>query len=132
MMIGTCDVKGDIVITHRTTYVLTSDTKPDVRRMLFGPGIVFACGLSLMGLGFSNVLYVHEVGLIFTAVAASLFGGFQFARLVILDKVTRGTEQETANYGLHSTLQAKRAEINVEIARIKNGVACQQDSGDAS
>jgi len=120
MMLGICDVENGIVITHKTTYVLSRDTKPDVRRMLFGPGIVLASGLSLMGVGFADVLYAHEIGLIIVAAAASLFGGFQFARLVLLDKVTRGTELETANYGLHSTLQAKRQEINVEIDRIKN------------
>lgn len=120
MMLGTCDVEKGIVITHKTTYVLSSDTKPDVRRMLFGPGILIASGLSFMGFGFADVLYAHEIGLIAVAAVASSFGGSQFARLVILDRVTRGTEQETANYGLHSTLQAKRQEINIEINRIKN------------
>lgn len=120
MMLGTCDVENGIVITHKTTYVLSSETKPDVRRILFGPGIVIASGLSLMSFGFADVLYAHEIGLIAVAAVASAFGGSQFARLVILDRVTRGTEQETANYGLHSTLQAKRQEINTEINRIKN------------
>ena len=120
MMLGTCDVKNGIVITHKTTYVLSSDTKPDVRRMLFGPGVVLAAGLALMVFGFADMLYAHEIGLIAIAAAASLFCSSQIARLVILDRVTRGTEQETANYGLHSTLQAKRQEINVEIDRIKN------------
>ena len=120
MMLGTCDVENGIIITHKTTYVLSSDTKPDVRRMLFGPGIVLASGLTLMGFGFADVLYTHEIVLLAIAATLSLFGGSQFARLVILDRVTRGTEQETANYGLHSTLQVKRQEINVEIDRIKN------------
>lgn len=132
MMIGTCDVKGDIVVTHRTTYVLSRDTKPDVRRMFFAPSVVLAGGLVLMGFGFADVLYTHELSLIVAAAAASLFGGSQFARLVILDRVTRGTEQETANYGLHSTLQAKRAEIKHEIVRIKNGSAFVQACGDGS
>ena len=51
--------------------------------------------------------------------------------LVILDKVTRGTEQETANYGLHATLQAKRAEINHEIERVKNA-SSTYEGGDVS
>jgi len=131
MMLGTCDVENGIVITHKTTYVLSSDTKPDVRRMLFGPGIVLASGLTFMGVGFADVLYAHEIGLIVVAAAASLFCGSQIARLVILDRVTRGTEQETANYGLHSTLQDKRQEINVEINRIKN-MSTSSDEGQVS
>lgn len=131
MMIGTCEIESGILVTHRTTYVLTRDTKPDVRRMFFGPGLVIAGGLMLLGVGFADVLYGHEIGLITVAAAASLFGGSQFARLVVLDRVTRGTEQETANYGLHSTLQAKRREINVEITRIKNALSAKSD-GDVS
>jgi len=119
MMIGTCDVKNGTIVTNKTTYVVTADTRPDVRRMFLVPGLVIGAGLSLLGIGFADVLYVHEIGLIIIAVAVSLIGGTQFARLVILDKVTRGTEQESANYGMHSTLQAKRREINAAIVLIK-------------
>jgi len=131
MMLGTCDVKNDIVITHRTTYVLSKDTRPDVQRLFFGPSLVVSSGLTLFGFGFADILYTHEMGLIAIIATASVFCGLQVARLVILDKVTRGTEQETANYGLHSTLQAKRGEINHEIERIKN-TSSAHHAGDAS
>ena len=126
MMIGSCDVKGDLVITHRTTYVLSKDTRPNVQRLFFVPSIVLTSGMLMAAIGFADVLYVHELILIAVMSAACLFGGYQGARLVILDKVTRGREQETANYGLHSTLQAKRSEINVEIERIKRSTASSE------
>jgi len=131
MMIGTCEVGNGTIVTNKTTYVVTADTRPDVRRIFLGPGLVVAGGLSLLGIGFADILYAHEIALIGVVIAASLFGGFQFARLVILDRVTRGTEQMSAIYGLHSTLQDKRREINAEIEVVKH-VSAPKPVGDAA
>lgn len=119
MMIGTCEVKNATIVTSKTTYVVTGDTRPDVRRIFMAPGLIVAGGLSLLGIGFGDVLYTHELALIGTVIALSLFSGLHVARLVILDGVTRGTEQMSAIYGLHSTLQKLRSEVNAEIELVK-------------
>ena len=120
MMIGTCYVKNGTIVTNKTTYVVTGDTRPDVRRIFLAPGLVIAGGLSFLGIGFADVLYTHELALIGMTIFMSAYSGFQIARLTILDRVTRGTEQMSAIYGLHTTLQAVRHEINAEITFLKN------------
>ncbi|MEM7069442.1 MAG: hypothetical protein AAF478_11220 [Pseudomonadota bacterium] len=115
MMFGTCNIVNGSIVTSKTTYVVTLETRPDVRRIFAGPSGVIAGGLTLFGIGFSDLLFWHETGLIAAAVIALTAVGSQLARLTILDRVTRGTEQMSAIYGLHSVLQEKRREINAVI-----------------
>ena len=115
MMFGTCYARDGMIITSKTTYVITEDTTPDVRPMLRGPGLIAAVGLSALGIGFFDILYPGEIAAIAVAVSVSLIVGFQFAELIILNKVTRGTKQMSAAYGLESTLQKVRDELNEEI-----------------
>lgn len=122
MMIGTCEVKNGSIQTNKTTYVITKDTRPDVRRLFLTSSLVVSGGLALFGLGFVDLLYFHELVLIFSAIGFALVIGVNLARLVILDRVTRGTEQMSAIYGLHGTLQEKRHEINAAIDKLQGGI----------
>ncbi len=119
MMIGTCRVENGSVITSKTTYVVTEETRPDVRRIFMAPSLVVGGGLSLFTFGFSDLLYPSELIILGCAIILSLFVGLQVARLTILDRVTRGTEQMSAIYGLHSTLQDVRSEIDQAIFDLK-------------
>ena len=123
MMLGTCDIEHGMIKTDKTTYPITEFTTPDVRRPLRVPGYVIAGGLSIFGLGFADLLHWHELVLLPVAIAAAILVGRNVAQLIILDKVTRGTEQMSANFGTHATLQKKRAEINAEITRVKRGLS---------
>jgi len=112
MIFGICEVRGNKIVTSKTTYVITSETKPDVRRILLLPSLVVIVGLSMFAIGFSDLLYVHEITFIVTMLAVAAFVGTQFARLVVLDRVTRGTEQMSAIYGTHTELQFVRRDID--------------------
>lgn len=119
MMLGTCRVEQNTIITSKTTYVVTEETRPDVRRVFLMPGLVVGIGLSLFTLGFADLLKPHEFVMIGCVIGISVFAGVQVARLTILDRVTRGTEQMSAVYGLHSTLQQVRGEIDAVIFELK-------------
>ena len=119
MMLGTCRVERNTIITSKTTYVVTEETRPDVRRVFLIPGMVIGGGLTLFTFGFADLLYAHEFAILGTAIAASIFAATQVAQLTILDRVTRGTEQMSAIYGLHSTLQRVRGEIDAVIFELK-------------
>lgn len=119
MMLGTCRIENGTIITSKTTYVVTEETRPDVRRVFLMPGLVIGGGLSLFMIGFADLLYVHEFVMLGCAIGASIFAGIQVAQLTILDRVTRGTEQMSAIYGLHSTLQQVRSEIDAVIFELK-------------
>ena len=119
MMIGTCRIENNTIITSKTTYVVTQETRPDVRRIFLAPSLVIASGLSLFTVGFADLLKTHELLLLASIIAIVLFLGLQAARLTILDRVTRGTEQMSAVYGLHSTLQRVRGEIDAAIFDLK-------------
>lgn len=119
MMLGTCRVEQNTIITSKTTYVVTEETRPDVRRVFLIPGLVVGIGLSLFTFGFADLLKPHEFVMIGCVIGISVFAGMQIARLTILDRVTRGTEQMSAVYGLHSTLQQVRGEIDAVIFELK-------------
>lgn len=119
MMLGTCRVERNTIITSKTTYVVTEETRPDVRRVFLIPGLGIGGGLTLFTFGFADLLYAHELAMLGIAIGVSIFTATQVARLTILDRVTRGTEQMSAIYGLHSTLQQVRGEIDAVILELK-------------
>ena len=121
MMIGTCKVENGKVVFSKTTYPITKDTHTDVRRIIMAPALLCASGLSVFGIGFFDLLYPVELFIIIISVVVLIVLGFQAARMVILDRVTRGTEQMSAIYGLHSTLQECRAEIDLAVAEVTRG-----------
>lgn len=119
MMLGTCRIENGTIITSKTSYVVTQETRPDVRRIFLGPALIIGSGLSLFTVGFVDLLKLHEFLILGVAIGLAVLAGSQFARLTILDRVTRGTEQMSAIYGLHASLQHMRGQIDEAIFELK-------------
>lgn len=119
MMLGTCRIKNGTIITSKTSYVVTQETRPDVRRIFLAPALIIGTGLSLFTMGFVDLLKFQELLILGAAIGLAALAGSQFARLTILDRVTRGTEQMSAIYGLHTSLQQVRGQIDAVIFELK-------------
>lgn len=81
--------------------------------------ILGVLGVAVIGFSFHGLLFVGELAAIIVASFALMFAGFQFAQLLIIDRVTRGTEQMVAVSGLNYSLQKHRAEIDATIHELK-------------
>ncbi len=123
MIIGTCKVKNGAVITSRDRYPLSKDTHVRVEPVFRTPAILCAATLASFGLGFHDLLFAGELAAITVAIFVLIFARFQFAQLLIIDRVTRGTEQMIAVSGLNYSLQKHRAEIDAAIDELKGGDA---------
>lgn len=119
MIFGTCKVENGSLIVSKTSYVISLDTRPDVRRVFMMPGLIVSAGFSLFLLGFIDLLFIDEILMLVTAIALALIAGFKIAQLTILDRVTRGTDQMSAVYGMHSSLQNVRSEIDEVIFSLR-------------
>lgn len=111
MIFGTCIVENGKVRTRRKAYVITQETHPEVNLVFRIPAVIGASGLCLFGVGFSDLLYPSELITIAVTILFLITLGFQLACLQIHDRVTRGTQDATAVYGLDYKLQIKLAEI---------------------
>lgn len=118
---GTCTVVNGKVRTRRKVYPLNEETHAEVNLIFKAPAIIAATGLCFFGVGFSDLLYPSEIFVIVVAALFLILLGFQLACLQIHDRVTRGTQDATAIYGLDYKLQDKLAEIYDAIPEHQGG-----------
>ena len=62
MMIGTCRIENNTIITSKTTYVVTQETRPDVRRIFLAPSLVGVAGRCARRVDFFVVKRLGEIG----------------------------------------------------------------------
>lgn len=111
MIFGSLSVDHQAVHTHRNSYLLDTLTVIAVHRPLLPLGAVMALGVGGFGLAFHNILYGHELGLIFVICLLAVTIGWSLGQLQLISRDLRGTEQMGAVFGSYQHLNALRHEI---------------------
>lgn len=113
MMIGfvQIDEEHGAVSTHRDSYLLDNITVVSVRRPFLAGGLTVGTGFGGFALGFSDLLYPHEIAMTLALAVTALLGGLQAGQLKLLSRDLRGSELADVIWGRYAHLNTVRLRI---------------------
>jgi len=111
LIIGSVEVKDEVVVTHRDSYLLQNLSVVSVRRPFLAPACLVGGAFTVFGLGFGDLLYASEIITLCIVVPTIILLGFKTGQLQLLSRDLKNTELSGAVWGDHSALQSIRSKI---------------------
>ena len=111
MMLGFCNIDGDVVHTHQGTYFLDSVTNLLSPLVFLGTGLMIAAAAGGFAWSFWDILWPMERLSLVALSALSGAAGVSIRQLKFISRDLTHAQQSCVIYGLSSVISAKRYEI---------------------
>jgi hypothetical protein len=111
MIVGSVEIDGEAVNTHRDSYLLRHLTVVSVRRPFLAGSILFAAGFGGFAVSFADLLYPHEVRIIGGCIAVVIVAGLWVGQLKLLSRDLRGSELADVIWGSYGHMNRTRMKI---------------------
>ena len=114
MFFDTARIKGNTLLTHRSSFLLERITAADIQRPLLSISIIPAMGGCTFCLAFMDILYAGEIVTIIGGIVATLICTASVGQLKLVSGDLRGSEVSGAVWGRYRHLKS----IHQDITRV--------------
>lgn len=111
MNFNTAKIQNKTLVTHRSSYLLSSISAADVQRPILSIALAPAIGSCAFCWAFRDILYPVEIASIASGVIALLVVGTRIGQLKLVSRDLRGSELSGAVWGSTKHLKSIHAEI---------------------
>ncbi len=111
MFFDTAKIRGNTLVTHRSSFLLDRITAADVQRPLLSMSAIPVAGAYAFCIAFMDILYAGEIATVIGGAIACLIGGASIGQLKLVSSDLRGSEVSGAVWGSYRHLKSIHQEI---------------------
>jgi len=111
MLLGTIDVRGGYLHSHKASFSLLHEIHFVVRQPFIAPGVAIASFLTSFTLVFGDLMHLFELGVFVCLATLMVAAGLLVARLELINKELHRAETSTLVWGTYWHLNRIRRDL---------------------